>query len=461
MKTINLPQFTLLTNNVQPKMASKQPAQAPVMVPNENLSRLVLPGFNDHHVILFGNKAKKPVKTDSTAYKPIDNVEKNSINIYNNVAPAVVEIAVSSNKIMVNPETGEKTKVPSGGFGSGSILDKEGYVVTNFHVINGAEEIKVIINKDHEVNAKLIGADPSSDLAVIKMDMPKEEMEKLPVMKLGSSADVVGGQRVFAVGNPFNLYRTVTQGIVSALERTIVSPGGRLTKGVVQTDASINPGNSGGALINAKGEQIGINSQIYSPSGASAGLGFAIPIDLAKKVIEDLKTEGRVNRPYLGLSGGLPVKALPPQLLDMLGIDKLESGVILQQIIPNGPASKAGLTGGSVGIQLSTGDLLLLGGDVITQVSGKPVNNMTEIFEILDEKGIGDKIDITYSSLEVEPNPPVGIKGTLSEPKTISILIEGTPKPEEKDSEHLHELNNGNTPKPLENDDNRDFQFRS
>ncbi|MGD9580900.1 MAG: S1C family serine protease, partial [Vampirovibrionia bacterium] len=429
--------------------------------PNAGMSKLVVPGFNDHNVILFGKNIKKPQAPAKTTYTPIDNVEKNSINIYNKIAPSVVEIAVKSIQQVVDPQSGEVTEIPSGGFGSGSILDKEGYIVTNFHVIKVADEITVILDKDKEAKATVIGSDPSSDLAVLKLDMPKAELEKLPIMKLGNSKDAIGGQRVFAIGNPFNLYRTVTQGIVSALERTIVSPGGRLTKGIIQTDASINPGNSGGALVNAKGEQIGINSQIYSPSGASAGLGFAIPIDLAKKIINDLKTEGRVIRPYLGLSGGLPVEALPPQLNKMLGIDKLEGGVILQNIIPDGPAAKAGLKGGEIGLSLSTGQTLLIGGDVITEISGQPVSNMTEIFELLDEKAIGEEIEIGYRNLSVEPNPPAGIKGTLSEHKTIKIVIEETPKPKTELKDHLHELNNNNMPKPLETDRDRDFQFRS
>lgn len=467
MKTINLPQFTLLTNNVQPRTASIPPKQTPVMMPNaSDYSKLVVPGFNDHNVILFGAKAKKTPAVASTAYKPVDNVEKNSINIFNNVAPAVVELAVSTTRIVMDPQTGMPKKIPSGGFGSGSILDKEGHIVTNFHVIKDAEEIKIIINKDHEVTAKLIGADPSTDIAVVKIvDMPKEELAKLPVMKIGTSDSVIGGQRAFAVGNPFNLYRTVTQGIVSALDRTIVSPGGRLTKGVVQTDASINPGNSGGALINARGEQIGVNSQIYSPSGASAGLGFAIPIDLAMKVVEDLKTNGYVSRPYLGMNGGLPVEALPPQLKAMLGMENIEKGVLLQAIIPEGPAAKAGLSGGKMAIQIQGPQgvqQMVIGGDLITKINGNPVGNMTEIFEQLDAKEIGDDLEITYCTAKIDVDEENNqIKGTMSEPKTISIMVEATPKPEKESKELKLDIDNSNMPKPLEDDTHRDFRFRS
>lgn len=456
MNDIRVPVVKLYAQNPHVKKALKPDNQMVATNPEQqkNLPQLVVPGFNDHHVILFGSK--KPVKFAGAKYEPVDAVEKNSMDVFKNVAPSVVKINVAMEKVFVDPESGEEHVEKGGGSGSGSILDKEGHVLTNFHVINDADSIKIELNKGKEVEAKLIGADPSTDLALLKIDLPKAELEQLPIMKLGDSASVEGGQRAFAIGNPFNLYRTVTSGMVSALERSIVSPGGRLTKGVIQTDAPINPGNSGGALVNARGEQIGINAQIYSPSGASAGLGFAIPVNTAKDVVADLKVHGMVKRPFLGLSGGVPVEMFPPQIKAMLGIQDLEKGVIIQGVTPGGPAAQAGLKAGKMGVQFHPQmPPIILGGDIITAVDGKPVSNMTEIFDILDEKGIGSDIKIDYISLKVIPDPPA-IKGFPSEPKSVTITVAETPGPDNNKS-----LNNPNMLKPLESDQLDEFGLRS
>ncbi|MEW5821234.1 MAG: trypsin-like peptidase domain-containing protein [Cyanobacteriota bacterium] len=458
MRDVSIPTIKLyvqnpsLTKNVT---APKKTIAMTDVQQNPNLPRLAIPGFNDHNVILFGKKFEDtPVKK----YQPIDPVEKNSMDVFKNVAPSVVKINSKATKVVMDPRTGETQEIPSGGSGSGSILDKEGHILTNFHVINGADEITVELEKEKEVVAKLIGSDPSTDLALLKLDLPKAELEKLPVMILGDSTKVEGGQRSFAIGNPFNLYRTMTSGIVSALGRSIISPGGRITKGVIQTDAPINPGNSGGALVNAKGEQIGINSQIYSPSGASAGLGFAIPVNTAKEVVTELKAIGRVIRPYLGLSGGVPVEMLPPQVKKILGLDEIKKGVMLQAVIDGGPGDLAGLKGAQVGIQFNPmAPPIGIGGDIITKVAGKPVGNMTEVFEILDEHAIGTKITIEYVNHNVEEAPPMGVKGEVSEPKTVTIVVGETPGPDKKITAEYNE----HMPKPLEKDDLENFGLRS
>lgn len=467
MKDIILSANSLFVSQPQLKKSVTTQAKGDLVVPNmkttSDLPRLAIPGFNDHKVIVFGNKfaGVTAPKNLAEAYQPVDVAEKNSMDIFKSVAPSVVQLKVKSSEIVMNPQTGEAIEIPRQGSGSGSILDKEGFVLTNFHVINGAKEITVVLDKDNEVSGTLVGSDPSTDLALVKIDMPKEELQKLPVMKLGDSKEVEGGQRAFAIGNPFSLYRSVTQGIVSAIGRTIISPGGRLTKDVIQTDASLNPGNSGGALVNAKGEQIGINTQIYSPSGASAGLGFAVPIDVAKGVISELKTEGRVNRPFIGISGGIPLEALHPQLKAMLGIGKIKKGVMIQQVLPKSPAEKAGLKGGEMMIKTSQdGDGMLIGGDIIRKVNGKAVSNMTELFEIMDENKIGEKLTIEYVSLEIEVDQEAQkLKGTMSEPQTVSVTIGDTPKPK-ADKPFEPEYDKRLTPKPLGKDDLEEFGIK-
>jgi putative serine protease PepD len=449
--------FSIPTNkivvNVPMKSVNNKPGvktsvSSPLERKNPGLPMLVVPGFNDHNVIMFG---RKPAKAEP--YKPVNEIEKTGMHIFQNVAPSVVRVNVESTRVVMDPQTGEVEEIPAGGLGSGSILDKEGYIVTNFHVVSGADKISVEVEKGKEIPAKLIGEDPSTDLALIKLDLPKEDLAKLPVMKLGQSESAQGGQDVFAVGNPFGLYRTMTKGLVSALNRSIVSPDGRMTKSVIQTDASINPGNSGGALINARGEQIGINTQIYSPSGASAGLGFAIPIDTAKEVIKDLKTQGRVIRPYIGISGGTPVEVLPPQLKQMLGIKSLKQGVILKDIAPGGPAENAGLKGGEIMLQIGPEQRLVVGGDIITKINGKPVSNMTEMFEQLDKCKIGEALTVEYHTNEVVPDPEKGrIDGKLSQPKTVKLLIDETPDPKKSKT---------SGPLPLEDFNPDDFGFRS
>ncbi|MDE1948336.1 MAG: trypsin-like peptidase domain-containing protein, partial [Burkholderiales bacterium] len=254
--------------------------------------------------------------------------EQNNIEVFRRISPSVVHITtleVQRDFFSLNTQ-----QVPSG-TGTGFVWDDEGHIVTNFHVIQGASAARVTLADQTTHKASLVGAFPDRDLAVLKIDAPRD---KLPPIPLGSSRDLVVGQKVYAIGNPFGLDQTLTTGIVSALNREIDSFNQRTIRGVIQTDAAINPGNSGGPLLDSAGRLIGVNTQIASPSGASAGIGFAIPVDEVNRIVPRLIRDGRFVRPSLGISAG------PPSLQKALGVPK---GVVLVQVVPNGPAARAGL----------------------------------------------------------------------------------------------------------------------
>lgn len=307
--------------------------------------------------------------------------EKNNADVYRVMSPGVVNIT-------------SKTYVrdlfaiyPREGTGSGSIIDTEGHILTNFHVVQDAQQLDVALANDHHYKATLVGADPDNDLAVIKINAPKETLKAIP---LGTSKDLFVGQKVLAIGNPFGLDRTLTSGIVSGLSRPLRSEStNRLIEGVIQTDASINPGNSGGPLLDSHGRMIGINTMIYSPSGGSVGIGFAVPVDTAKTVIPDLIANGRVMRPKLGIQ---PYE-LDARLADALGIP-VKQGLMVVRIVEGGAAELAGIRGGTQPARTSDGDIIYLGGDVITSVAGQPVRNNDDLDKILREKKIGEKVQV-------------------------------------------------------------------
>ena len=228
---------------------------------------------------------------------------------------------------------------PQQGTGSGFIWDKEGRIVTNNHVVEDADRLEVILADGTTVPAELLGRDPNTDLAVIKIDIPAE---KLQPISLGDSSQLQVGQMAIAVGNPFGLDRTVTTGVVSALGRTLRADNNRLINNIVQTDAAINPGNSGGPLLDSKGEVIGINTAIFSPSGGSVGIGFAVPVNTAKRWVPEMIEFGRARHPALGVS----IVDLDNRLVDALELS-MTQGVLVQQVVPEGPADQAGIRGGS------------------------------------------------------------------------------------------------------------------
>ncbi|MCR4293471.1 MAG: trypsin-like peptidase domain-containing protein [Candidatus Kuenenia sp.] len=264
-------------------------------------------------------------------------------------------------------------KIPQGA-GSGFIWDENGHIVTNFHVIYNANEIDVTLNDGSVWDARLVGVDPDHDIAVLRINAPKTKL--IPVL-IGTSSDLQVGQKVLALGNPFGLDLTLTTGIISALGRTIEAMTGRTIFDVIQTDAAINPGNSGGPLLDSFGRVIGMNTSIISPSGASTGIGFAVPIDTINRNVSQLIAMGKVERPGLGIT------LVPNNITKRLEIQ----GACLLEVIPNGAADKAGLQGTK---RNRTGSLLL--GDVIIEVEGNRVNNSEDLIKELSRYKVGDSV---------------------------------------------------------------------
>jgi S1-C subfamily serine protease len=273
--------------------------------------------------------------------------------------------------------------------GSGFVVDGEGHILTNNHVIEGADNIEVKLgDSETEYKAEVVGTDPASDLALLKVDAPSGELHPLT---LGDSSKAEVGDPVVAIGNPFGLDRTVTSGIVSALQRQIQAPNGFSIDNVIQTDAAINPGNSGGPLINAEGEVIGINSQIEtggSGSEGNVGIGFAIPINTAKAEIAELEAKGEVEHAYLGIEGG----SITPQLAKALNLP-VDEGVIVQSVVSGGPADKAGVEGGDTSATID-GAEVTLGGDIITAIDGKKVAGMDEVIEFVNGAKPGESVEL-------------------------------------------------------------------
>jgi S1-C subfamily serine protease len=273
--------------------------------------------------------------------------------------------------------------------GSGFVIDDEGHVLTNSHVVEGADEIEVKLGDSEEsYGATVVGTDPATDVALLDVDAPADALHPLA---LGRSADLEVGDPVVAIGNPFGLDRTVTSGIVSALQRQIEAPNGFAISNVIQTDAAINPGNSGGPLINAEGEVIGINSQIQTGGGSgNVGIGFAIPIDTVRAEIEQLKTDGKVTHAFIGISGG----SITPDLAKAVNLP-VEEGVLVQTVVKDGPAGKAGIEGGNTSATLE-GAEVRLGGDVITELDGRKIAGMEDLIEFVNGAKSGDEVEVTY-----------------------------------------------------------------
>jgi S1-C subfamily serine protease len=273
--------------------------------------------------------------------------------------------------------------------GSGFVVDSEGHVLTNNHVIEGADRISVKLGaSDTTYQAKVVGADPASDLALLKVEAPAGQLHPLT---LGKSSEMEVGDPVVAIGNPFGLDRTVTSGIVSALQRQIEAPDGVSITNVIQTDAAINPGNSGGPLINAEGEVIGINSQIATGGGGNGnvGIGFAIPIDTARSEIQQLIANGKVEHAFIGISGG----TITAELAKAVNLP-VKEGVIVQTVVKGGPADKAGIEGGTTSAIID-GAKVRLGGDIITEVDGRKVAGMEEVVEIVNKAKPGESLELT------------------------------------------------------------------
>jgi putative serine protease PepD len=309
--------------------------------------------------------------------------EEINIRVYRAASPAVVNITTIAvaYDFFLNP-------VPKEGTGSGAIIDRLGHVLTNFHVIDGARRLEVTLADGSKWPARPVGADPSNDLAVIKIDAPAE---KLTVIPLGDSSQLVVGQKVLVIGNPFGLDRTLTVGIVSSVGRPIRADNGRLFRGMIQTDAAINPGNSGGPVLNSSGEAIGVSTAIFSPSGGSVGVGFAVPINTAKRIIPELISRGYVARPYLGIAG----REIDPPLVQALRLP-VKEGIMVVEVTPGSPAQRAGIRGGDRAVQV--GNMIVrVGGDIITKVDQVKVRTFEELSDFIDAKQPGDTIVLTFN----------------------------------------------------------------
>jgi S1-C subfamily serine protease len=272
--------------------------------------------------------------------------------------------------------------------GSGFLIDTEGHVVTNSHVVDGADEVEVTLGASETTyTAEVVGTDPATDVAVVKVDAPADRLHPLA---LGDSSKVEVGDPVVAIGNPFGLDRTVTTGIVSALQRQIQAPNGFSISHVIQTDAAINPGNSGGPLIDASGRVIGINSQIQTGGNrGNVGIGFAVPVNTARDVVRQLIERGEVEHAYLGISGGSITADLARAL--KLPVDR---GVLVNEVVEGGPAEEAGLRGGDTSATIE-GARIKLGGDVITEVDGERVTGMEEVIEAVNAASPGERMKLT------------------------------------------------------------------
>ena len=305
--------------------------------------------------------------------------EQNTINVFEQNSPSVVYITTVER--VLNVWTRDVREVPSG-TGSGFVWDKTGYIVTNNHVVEGHKTAKVRLSDQRVLDAVVVGTSPEHDLAVLKL---KDAKDALPPVQVGASNNLQVGQKVFAIGNPFGLDHTLTSGIISALGRSLEDEDGGSNSsmnGLIQTDAAINPGNSGGPLLDSAGRLIGVNVAIYSPSGASAGIGFAIPVDTVNRVVPRLIKEGRYTRPALGITmnDGVSQKI----------IDKLDTtGVLVLNVAPDSPAARAGIRG----TQLTDNDELVLG-DIVQAIDDKPIKTISDLTEVLDNYSLGSKVRI-------------------------------------------------------------------
>jgi S1-C subfamily serine protease len=299
--------------------------------------------------------------------------EQNNIEVFRAISPAVVSINTTR-------QARSYFDAGSRGAGSGSVIDEQGHVLTNYHVVEGADVVTVSFGGEKTYPARVIGGDPDTDLAVLQITAAREALKVVP---MGDSDKLSVGQKVLAIGNPFGLDRTLTTGVISGLQRPIEARNGRVIEGAIQTDASINPGNSGGPLLDSQGRMIGINSQILSPDGGgSVGVGFAIPVSIAKRIVPQLIREGRVVRPKLGI--------YPRAVSDLRGIRlPVEQGLLILQVDPNGSAAAAGLRGLS---ETAEGDLVV--GDIITSIDGESVTTQNDLYKALDKHQFNDVVQV-------------------------------------------------------------------
>jgi S1-C subfamily serine protease len=330
-----------------------------------------------HPANWFGRPHKVEI-TEAASGEPFDGEEQNNIGVYRKNIDSVVNI--TSRAMAFDFFYG---LMPQEGQGSGFIIDKEGHILTNYHVIADARQVEVTLHNRKKYRATVVGTDRSHDLAVIQIKGPG-----VTPMVLGDSRNLQVGQKVYAIGNPFGLSGTMTRGIISSI-RPVQEPDGMQIDEAIQTDAAINPGNSGGPLLNWHGEVIGINTLIASSVGQSAGIGFAIPVNTAKAVLNDLVTLGRVRRPALG------VRTIPitPELADQMGL-AADNGLLIVQVVPGGAADRAGLRGGTERAYL--GNIpIMVGGDLIVAIDGQDVQDQQALGQAMNNHRAGDNVRLT------------------------------------------------------------------
>jgi len=299
--------------------------------------------------------------------------ERNNIEVFRTISPGVVSISTTTRPRGFFDAGGS-------GSGSGSVIDEQGHILTNDHVIDDADSVIVSFGGERRYPARVVGRDPDTDLAVLKVEGAPRDL--LRIVPFGDSDRLVVGQKVLAIGNPFGLDRTLTTGVISGLQRPIQARTGRIIEGAIQTDASINPGNSGGPLLDSAGRMIGINSQILTPAGGSVGVGFAVPVGIARRVVPQLIRDGRVLRPKLGV--------YPRAVSDLRGIRlPVQEGLLILQLDPNGSAAAAGLRGLSESAQ---GDLVI--GDIILSIDGEKVADQNDLYRVLDKKQFNDVVQV-------------------------------------------------------------------
>src|SRR5438270_4385384 len=316
--------------------------------------------------------------TEAAGTESLDAEEQNNILVYRKNIPSVVNI--TSKAVTFDFFYG---LVPQEGEGSGFVIDKEGHILTNSHVIADAQRVEVTLHNRKKYRAKVVGTDRSHDLAIVQIEAPN-----LTSAVLGDSRNLQVGQKVYAIGNPFGLSGTLTTGIVSSI-RSVREPDGMTIDEAIQTDAAINPGNSGGPLMNSHGEVIGINTMIASSVGQSAGIGFAIPINTAKALLSDLVTLGRVRRPTLG------VRTIPisPELAEEMGLPA-DYGLLVVQVVPGGAADRAGLRGGNERAYLGNTPITT-GGDLIVAIEGQDVQDQQDLSHVMNNHRAGDSVRVT------------------------------------------------------------------
>ena len=318
--------------------------------------------------------------------------EQNSIEVYKTMAPGVAFINTTSVRQDAWGDTQEGR-----GNGSGSVIDSQGHILTNYHVVERAQKLTVSFGGDKVYPARVIGGDADTDLAIIKIEPPASGLTVVP---LGDSDNLVVGQKVLAIGNPFGLDRTLTTGVISGLQRPIRARNNRPIDAAIQTDASINPGNSGGPLLDKFGRMIGINSQILSPAGGSVGVGFAVPVNTAKRVIPQLIQYGAVNRPKLGAE--LPsVESLARRGYRM----PIEQGLLVLRTVPGGSAERAGIKG-------VTDDGTL--GDIILSADGQKLTDLDDLYRLLDKKKIGETVNFEVYRSGQTVSVPIRLYGSAA-----------------------------------------------